>query len=65
MEHRIYVLLFILFLMIQSNAVVNVISKIKGTSNIDGLNFYGSAVQGILLIILYMCIELLVNNEYL
>ena len=51
--------------MIQSNAVVNVISKIKGTSNIDGLNFYGSAVQGILLIILYMCIELLVNNEYL
>lgn len=66
MDIKIYVLLFILFILVQSKPFINIISKINGTKDYNGnLNNYGLIVQGICLVIAYSIAELLVNNEYL
>lgn len=62
---RHYIILFVLFLLVQSNAVIKIISKIDKTTNGDGLNTYGIILQGVLLVLAYIFIEMLVNNEYL
>lgn len=66
MDSKIYVLLFILFLLVKSRPVVKTISRIKGTTDESGnLNNYGLIAQGILLVVAYMILESLVNNDFL
>lgn len=61
-----YILLFLLFLFVQSNYFVNRVTNIDKTVNIDGsLNMYGNVIQSIFLVLCFMLIELLVNNELL
>lgn len=65
MEYRNYIFLFLLFLLISSTVVINNISKIKGTTDINGLNKYGIIVQGIFLVLGYIIIEVLIDRELL
>lgn len=66
MDLKIYILLFILFLLIQSKSFVNLLSKINGTVDAAGeLTSYGTVLQGIFLVIAYICMETLVDNEYI
>jgi hypothetical protein len=61
-----YILLFFLFLLITNKQFINIISRINGTVNIDGnLSNYGKIIQGIILVISYIIIELLISNELL
>lgn len=67
MEIKSYIILFVLFMLIESNQFINgVLSKIKGT--VDGTNnvtSYGKVAQGLILVLAYACIITLVSYDYL
>lgn len=66
MNYKIYIVLFVLFLIIRSGPFVSILSKIDGTVKSSGdLTSYGVVLQGIFLVILFIGIEALVNNNYL
>lgn len=64
MEFKIYIILFFLFLFIRSNTFIGMLAKIKGTVGPGGdLSNYGIVLQGISLVIIYIILEMLVNND--
>lgn len=65
MEFKSYIVLFLLFLLVRSKPFINNLSKINGTINSDGTpNNYGIILQGIVLVIAYMLMEVLVEHGY-
>ena len=63
MEFKLYVILFILFVVIRNGTLNNIISKIS--SGNDDSNTISIVIEGIFLVLAYMFAELLVTNDYL
>ncbi len=66
MEIKKYIIIFLLFICIQSNCFIQQLSKINNSIDIDGKpNSYGIVLQAIFLIIAFILLETLVDNDFM
>lgn len=67
MNYKIYLLLFVLFMILQSKQFVDtILSKFNGATTTSGMpTQYGQVIQGIILIISYMCVVALIDHDLL
>lgn len=67
MNYKAYLLLFILFMLIQSKIFIdNVLVRFDGSMDSpENPSQYGQVIQGIVLVLSYMCVIALLDHELL